>query len=183
MFGYKCQECHQGTVRKTVIKDFPARFNRIPFTVPDAVVGVCDRCGAQHFNLQETLRWRRLFEESLEKKGKVLSPAEITELRQSLGLSIGDFATLIGSTRQDISIWEKPDRDAPPSRTADLMMRLVRAARDNGSVAVLDFLLNDAHQAGVEIALNKNGKPHARKSPHVRTKAPSKPRRAAATRR
>jgi DNA-binding transcriptional regulator YiaG len=179
MFGYKCQECHQGTVRKTIVKDFPARFNRIPFIVPDAVVGVCDRCGAQHFNLQETLRWRRLFAESLEKEGKVLSPAEITELRQSLGLSLEDFATLIGSTRQDVSTWEQPDRSASPSRTADLMMRLVRAARDNGKIAVLDFLLNDARQAGVEIALNKNGKPHARQ-PRTASKVPPKPRRRAA---
>lgn len=66
MFNYKCQECGRGTVRPTRITNYQTKFDEEPFTVPEAVIGVCDICGARHFNAQEWKRWRRLFEEQRE---------------------------------------------------------------------------------------------------------------------
>ena len=66
MFGYRCQECGRGTVQETRIAEHETRFGGERFVVPDAIIGVCDACEAQHFNAGERKRWRRLFDEGRE---------------------------------------------------------------------------------------------------------------------
>ena len=61
MFGYECQECGEGTVKETKIKDYEARLSNCSFIVPEAIIGVCDICGAQHFDANETKKWREYF--------------------------------------------------------------------------------------------------------------------------
>ncbi len=63
MFGYKCQECGRGTVQATTVKDYQTKFDGEPFTVLDAIIGVCDACGARHFNAKERKGGRQLFTE------------------------------------------------------------------------------------------------------------------------
>lgn len=60
-FGYRCQECGKGTVLKTVMAQYRTKVNGQPFMVENAAVGVCNRCGAEHFDPIETMRWRMLF--------------------------------------------------------------------------------------------------------------------------
>ena len=68
MFGYKCQACGQGTVQPTTMVDYQTKCDGALRIVHEAVIGVCDTCGAQHFNAKERKRWRRLFEEQGEEK-------------------------------------------------------------------------------------------------------------------
>ena len=68
MFGYKCQECGRGVVQATSLRDYEAKFEGSSLAIPEAIVGVCDACGAQHFSAAERKRWRRLFEENRESK-------------------------------------------------------------------------------------------------------------------
>ncbi len=155
LFEYPCPECGLGTVRTMRILNYKTKIKGFPFVVDEALIGVCDRCQAESFAPEETKRWQELFYHSLEARQAFLSPQEITELRTALGLSMEDFARLIGCTRQSISAWEKRDRTSPPTRMADLIMKLVRRALYAGTVDVLTFLLNEARKWSVVIELRR----------------------------
>lgn len=155
MFEYPCPECGRGTVRTTRVHNYKTKIKGYPFVVDEALIGVCDLCHAESFAPEETKRWENLFSRSLEASQAFLSPEEITELRKALDLSMEDFARLIGSTRQSISMWEKEERVSPPLRTADLLMKLVRQSHQAGPVDVLTFLLNEARKWGVVIELRR----------------------------
>jgi putative zinc finger/helix-turn-helix YgiT family protein len=150
-FGGKCEACGQGTVRPTVFRDFVTAFERIPFVVPEAVIGVCDACGEQGFSLAEYERWQALFRRWLDEQQQVMPPAGIRALREQLGMNKSDFAALLGVTRQALHYWEKDDREVPQSRSVDLMLRLLRESLDKGAVDVPRFLLAVAGAQGVRV--------------------------------
>jgi putative zinc finger/helix-turn-helix YgiT family protein len=155
LFGFSCPECGQGTVRSTRILNYKTKIKGYPFVVDEAVIGVCDRCGSESFAPEETKRWEELFYRTLEERHAFLAPQEIMELRTTLGLSMDDFARLIGSTRQSISAWEKPDRSTPPSRMADLLMKLLWESLRSGAIDVLPLLLGEAQKWGIVIELRR----------------------------
>lgn len=148
-FGYRCQECGRGTVVENRIAEYRTKIRGYPFTVRDAGVGVCDLCGAEHFAAQETERWERMFESDYSKH--FLTSQEIQELRKSLHLSMEQFAFLTGCTRQSVYNWERIDRTRPQSRMADLLLKLLRKSRDEGSVSVINALVEEARGLGVQI--------------------------------
>jgi len=152
-----CEECGVGAVRSTVRRNHEVKFDRVPFVVPEAVIGVCDKCGEEYVDAVEYKRWRRLFELGEEAAGGLLSPLEITSLRVGLWLSMSDFAALIGATRQSIHHWEKEDRVAPQSRMADLMLRVIDESLEEGEVDVVEFLAERAKRAGVAVRVPKAG--------------------------
>lgn len=156
LFEYTCPECGLGTVRTTRFLNYKTKIKGYPFMVDEALIGVCDYCQAKSFTPEETKRWEELFYRSLEARQVFLSPQEIMDLRKALGLSMEDFARLIGCTRQSIYNWEKADRTSPPSRMADLLMRLARESLHSGMVDVLTFLLEEAKKWGVVIEVRRS---------------------------
>lgn len=180
VYGFRCQECHKGTVRAETRKDYPVKLQRIPFIVPKAAIGVCDNCRAEYFDAREYKRWKKLFEEQQERTGGLMPAAEIRELRESLGMTMSDFAALIGATRQSLYHWEKDDREAPQSRMVDLMLRLLREGARHGSVSVVDFLHETARTAGIDVA--PPTQPPSGAIGVRRTKQSPRPRAAAARR-
>lgn len=150
-FGYKCEECGRGTVVEKLIPEYHTKIKGYPFVVKNAWIGVCNACGAEHFDARETERWERIFE--VEHTKHFLTPQEIQRLRKSLGLSMEQFAFLIGCTRQSLYNWLRADRSKPQSRTADLLMKLVRESHKKGEVNVIRFLVQEAEQFGIQIQL------------------------------
>lgn len=163
-FDYPCQECGKGTVVEQVIPEYHTKIKGYPFVVKDAWLGVCDRCGAEHFAVQETNRWERLFEEEHTKH--YMQPEEMRALQQALRLTMEQLAFLLGCTRQSLHNWVRPDRNRPQSRMADLLMKLVRESHAKGKVDVLPFLIQEARQFGIEIELGASKNALA-KSPMV----------------
>ena len=153
MFNYVCEKCGQGKVRKTSIKNLVTRFDGIPFTVPKAFVGVCDRCGAKHYNSQEWKRWRSLFQQAQLSRGNILSAAEIRALRKEMGHTVAAFSQLIGCSRQSLYYWESTSRKVAQARMADLMIKLVRESCSKGSLNVIDFLYREAASIGIRLPL------------------------------
>lgn len=143
-FGYQCQECGKGTVVAQVFPEYHTKIKGYPFVVSDAVIGVCDKCGARHYTILETQRWENLFEER--EKELYLKPEEIQEVWKSLGLSMEQFAALVGCTRQSLYNWGRPDSTIRQSRMADLMLRLVKESAKTGNVDVLNFLSREAEK-------------------------------------
>lgn len=162
LFEYPCPECGFGVVQTTKMRNYKAKIKGYPFVVDEALIGICNHCQARHFAPEETKRWEQLFSHTLEARQAFLSPEEITELRTALGVSMEDFARLIGSTRQSISTWEKAGRVSPPSRTADLLMKLVKQSLHTRTVDVLSFLLEEAKKWGVVIQLRDSTMPSAK---------------------
>src|SRR5229473_4032939 len=150
MFGYKCDKCGHGVVKANKVPKYETKIDGIPFSVENALIGVCDQCGAKYFNARETKRWRDLFFQQQLQKKCILTASGISELRGRMGLTIAEFARLIGSSRQALYLWESPDREAPQSRTADLLIQLVRESFIYGSVDAIEFLKASLRAAGVE---------------------------------
>lgn len=151
MFNYICEECGKGTVKAKVFDNYRIKIRGYPFVIDNAVVGVCEQCGAKHFNANETKRWEELYNKDLELKHVFLSPDEVKAIRKSLNLSMEDFAYLIGCTRQSIYNWEKKDREKPQSQMANLMIKLVKYSFEFGKVDVVSFLVEEAKKLGIEI--------------------------------
>jgi putative zinc finger/helix-turn-helix YgiT family protein len=150
-FGYKCQECGQGQVLERVFRDYKTKLKGYPLTVDTARIGVCDHCAAQHFDPNETARWRTLLDQ--QQSATYLRPTEIRELRKEMGLSMEQFSALLGCTRQSLYNWERGNRPSPQSRMADLFIRLVRKAHLVGQVDVLSFLTSEAARIGVNLGI------------------------------
>lgn len=158
-FGYKCEECGQGTVRERVFHEYQTKLKGYPLTVKNARIGVCDQCGAKHFDPNETVRWRTLLAEK--QVESYFQPADIRNLQNLLGLSREQFAMLLGCTRQSLYNWERPDRTAPQSRMADLFMRLIRESYVAGEINVLSFLTAEAGKLGFSLSISPKPNPTA----------------------
>ncbi len=171
VFGYKCQECGRGTVRSTNFADYSTKIQGYPLLIRNATIGICDSCGAKHFDAQETLRWKKEAEAAQNKL--VLSSQEIRELQQLFQLSMEQFAALIGSTRQSLHAWLKPHRVVAQSRMADLIMRLLRESYHHGKIDVLEFLTQQARLIGVELDVGKHQQSPARIVLFARKRSPS----------
>ena len=155
LFEYPCPECGRGTVRTTRVHNYKTKIKGFPFRVNEALIGVCDHCQAESFAPEETQRWEAAFQQALEASHAFLSPAEIRALRTSMDLSLEDFARLIGCTRQSVMAWEHSERTTPPSRMADLLLRLLQRAWADGTVNVTSLLLEEAKKWGVIIELRR----------------------------
>jgi len=173
MFDFVCEECRKGTVRERTINDFATKVRGYEFIVPTAVIGVCDNCGEQVFDPQEVRRWSELFTKYLESRGDLLSAHEVRMTRERLGLSIADFAKLIGSTRQSVYNWERQDRKIPQNRLADVLIRLVRESTTSGKVAVLEFLQDRARAGGENLAIRLTWNISVRRTEKILRFAPS----------
>lgn len=150
-FGYICQECGEGTVREQIFHEYKTRLKGLPLTVDDARIGVCDKCGARHFDQAETKRWKTLLDDKYAEA--YLQPSDIQDLIKQLGLSMEQFANLSGCTRQSLYNWQRPERSAPQSRMADLFMRLIRESQRVGAINVLDFLTEEAGKLGFDLEI------------------------------
>jgi len=155
LFQYPCPECGRGTVRTTRVHNYKTKIKGFPFLVDEAVIGVCDHCHAESFAPAETTRWEAAFQQSLEGQHAFLTPNEIRTLRTNMGLSLEDFARLMGCTRQSVMAWEHPERTTPPSRMADLLLRVLQRAWAEGPVDVLSLLVEQAKKWGVVIELRR----------------------------
>jgi DNA-binding transcriptional regulator YiaG len=142
-------------MRTIRVHNYKTKIRGYPFVVEKALIGRCNYCQAESFAPEETKRWEDAFFHTLETRHAFLSPQEILELRTVLGLSMEDFARLIGCTRQSVLAWEKADRSIPPSRMADVLMKLVRESLVDGQVDVLKVLLDEAQKWGVVIELRR----------------------------
>lgn len=154
MYNFTCQECGEGKIQAETRRDYRTKIGGYPFVVAEAVVGVCDSCGAEVFHPEELARWASLYEESIEERELLLTAELIRETREGLGLKRGDFARLIGCTRQSVYNWERPDRHSPQLRVVDILLRLIRASMIQEDVNVLRFLQEQAEAQEVHIQIS-----------------------------
>jgi len=148
MFNYICEECGKGTVKKKVFENYKTKIKGYPFVVDKAVIGVCDQCGARHFDANEAKHWKELYNKDLELKHISLLSDEIEAVRKSLGLLMEDFVYLIGRIHQLIYNREKKDREKPQSRMADLLIKLICLSCKGEKADIISFLVDEAKKLG-----------------------------------
>lgn len=156
-FGFKCSKCGKGIIRPREFTNYTTKIENQLFTVPSAIVGVCEVCDAKYFDPQERCRWIHLFHRYIEAKHVVLNAEEIKKIRSALQLTMEDFAHLIGCTRQSIYNWENRKRKQPQSRMGDLLIKLIRERLyKQDKIDILDFLINEASKIGISIKLKED---------------------------
>ena len=139
-------------MKTTRFQNYRTKIKGVPFVVPEAYISVCDKCDERMYSPQEVDRWETLFQASSPLN---VSFDEITALRGQLGLTVTDFAHLIGVTRQSIASWEKEERKSSPTRTAALLMRLVKASMEKGPIDVIDRLLEDNARQNIVLEVRR----------------------------
>lgn len=155
-FDGPCPSCEKGQMKITLFQNYPAKYKgAYPFIVPEAYISICDTCDERMVSAQELKRWDALFLEQLTEHQAFLTPSEIADLRESLGLNQKDFALLIGVTPKSLRGWEKSEQPHPASRSADLLMKLLRASLQSGSVDALSIVLDEASKWGVPLQVQR----------------------------
>jgi putative zinc finger/helix-turn-helix YgiT family protein len=104
-FPWKCRECGKPEVRPVIV-DYSTELEHdgrlYSVTIKDAQVLKCQACGSEI--LPHETHERLL--EALRKSAGLLMPSEITEERESLGLTQKTFAEMLGVAPATVSRWE-----------------------------------------------------------------------------
>lgn len=147
----KCPECKEGTIHKVIIEAYRAKLKGISFPVKNAEIGKCDSCDAELYSAKEIRRWERLLDEYLISEDLVPNSKQISDIREKLGLSVIDFAKLLGVTRQTVYGWEndkvKPLTIGPTS----LLLSLLNEEQNGNIRGIVDFVIKVAQERGIEI--------------------------------
>lgn len=121
--------------RPHLLKDYG-----FPLELVGAAVAACSKCRSEHAAVGRSERFQRCILEQVLAKPGPLTADEILFLRKSLGMTGGDFAGLVGVSREHVSHIEQGH--APNLGTAaDRLARLVIAARTDPSLVLLKKLL------------------------------------------
>ena len=165
MYPKKCGECG-GPVEESV-EAIASDLRGEMMNVDGIVHGRCARCGEVYLDLDAADRLQREAVARLRKARGLLTPAQIVELRNSLGLSQAAFEKLLGTGPKTVVRWEKGT--VFQSATADKLMRLLIAKPELADTLV------DADQRA-----SKAKAPRTRIRPDsVKAKAPATQRRKA----
>ena len=135
-------------MREKVIPAYRTRLGGVAVVVKDARVGVCDNCGESIVSAVELRRWREVHRAQLANEGHTPTPAEVRQVREHLGLSVAQFASLLGVTRQAVHAWEKDGGPLMPLGPGALLVGLLNPVSGEVASAVFVALLSAAHDRG-----------------------------------
>jgi hypothetical protein len=72
---YRCPHCRPGIVfRKTM--PFKTKVRNIEIDIPDAVIGICNKCGKKTFNAKELKRWEKILDDRVKEIAAGLTEAQ-----------------------------------------------------------------------------------------------------------
>lgn len=151
MAKVKCPSCGKGEMRIESIPEFETKLRGIPFVVKDAKIAKCDNCGEQLYNAKEVKRWEEILKMQLKAQGLLISPQEIRSLREVMGLSVANFATIFGVTRQTVYGWESDESSGVQLGPASLLLGLLTEEQSGSLTGICDFLVVSANNRGQEI--------------------------------
>lgn len=151
MSGYRCTKCGAGQMTPVTVGEYNARLGGIEFLVRDAKIRRCPECGEVAVGARELKRWRILLRQHLRERGQLPSGEDVRRLRGRLGVSISDFAGLMGVTRQTVYGWERKGEPMPLGPAALLLAALIQEASEEGSIRLLETLVCQARERGLAV--------------------------------
>ncbi len=174
MSRFKCPECGIGEMTPEVISNHTTKLGGIQVEVPNAHVSRCTNCGELSVGAAELKRWAQIQQQQLRGAGQLPSPAEVRATREALGLSVADFAKLLGVTRQTVYAWEREDLSALQLGPTSLLLGTLKEELDGHLDSVLAYLLQQSAKRGEAIRQSESlnlSVPHARRFSSSRPKS------------
>ena len=144
MAEFRCPQCAQGTMRTDTVLRHSTRLNGVPICVENASIERCDVCGETSVTATELKRWEAIRDDQLRSAGQTPSQREVRMIRESLRMSVSDFASLLGVTRQTVAGWEHPDTGGIKLGPAALLVQILGAEKAGRISTVRDYLLKAA---------------------------------------
>jgi DNA-binding transcriptional regulator YiaG len=138
-------------MEQVVERNHVVRLRGIPTVIPDARIGKCANCDRTQVSAVELRRWEGIQRESLLQSRQIPSPADIRSLRETLQLSVANFASLLGITRQTAHSWERTDTPGLQVSPATLLLGLLNAEVTGAFPGVLAALRLAAEKRGQAI--------------------------------
>lgn len=160
----KCPSCEKGKIRIEIIPEYETKLRGMPFVVKDAKIAKCDICGEELYNAKEIKRWEELLKKTLQAQNLLITPYEVKTLREDMGLSVADFSSIFGVTRQTVYGWESEKTSGVQLGPASLLLGLLGEEKSGSLTGIYDFLFASARNRGQEV-----------KSYQMETKEDSKP--------
>ena len=146
----RCPVCGKGEVAEEVIPRYDTRLGGVPVLVDNARIGRCSACGETYISAKEIERWRAIQRLQLQEAKHVPSAGEVTRIRESLGLTVSDFATLVGVSRQSVHAWERQGGGMAFGPASNLIS-LLRAEVEGKLSGVCLALVEAAKSRGQEV--------------------------------
>jgi hypothetical protein len=140
-----CTVCDQGTLEHREVTNKQVDFEGIRLTVPSATIYVCPSCGAESYSGKDLRTWQRLKQDQLIQSGQTFSPAAVTSIRERLHMSVAQFASLLGVTRQTVYGWEDTNGSGIKFGPAALVVSVLNRESDIKQ-SLLAELLRMAHE-------------------------------------
>jgi len=140
-------------MRLEIVPKHSARLGGVPVEVDNAQIFRCSECGEISVQAEEMRRWEDLQQSALREASLLPSPAEVKAIRESLSLSVSDFAAMLGVTRQTLHAWERPEGKGLPLGPAALLLKLLQKELDGHGGKVLDGLVRLAEKRGQRLPI------------------------------
>src|SRR5689334_21516133 len=121
----KCPACGRESMSREIVPNYQAKVGGLVVQVPQAELLKCSSCGEVVVGAEEMKRWQRIQQDRLRAEGHIPLPREVKEVREFFGLSVADFALLLGLTRQTIHAWEREAVGALQLGPAALLLGLL----------------------------------------------------------
>ena len=132
MASFKCPACGKGRMETQIVPNLETQFEGITIQIKDAEISKCTHCGEQSYGAQELQRWKEIKLAKLAKLNQIPSADVVKRVREHRGLSVSDFASLLGVTRQTVHSWERTEGGGMRFGPAALIVCLLdNEAQDN----------------------------------------------------
>src|SRR6267142_1441274 len=103
----QCPKCVGGEMELVTQPTYVTQIKGARVEVPNAQFWRCSLCGEKSVSASELRRWESIAHAIV--ASSLPSAANVKSIRERLGLSVSDFAAILGVTRQTIYSWERPD--------------------------------------------------------------------------
>jgi len=119
----RCPVCGTGTAKKVERKDYPARYNGEPVEVPSVEVFRCADCGEEFLTSEQARVLSVAVKNEVRKKLGLLSPEQITSIREKAGLTQAQLEERLGLGPKVVVRWESGK--VIQGKAADTVLRLI----------------------------------------------------------
>ncbi len=146
-----CPYCGAREMRAKTVAQYQTQIGGIPFAVKNAKMAECGNCGRKAFEAKELKRWELELRKHMQARGGLVTPKRVREIRESLGLSVSQFAALVAVTRQTVYAWEHDESAGMHLGPAALLLGLVADHLSGRQRGVVDYLVQSARERGQDI--------------------------------
>jgi HTH-type transcriptional regulator / antitoxin MqsA len=117
-----CAMCGSDRVKR-VRREFTAKYNQTPISIPKAEMFECAECGERFFTPEQAKALSLAIKREARKISGLLSPEQIVAIRERLGLTQTALEKLLGLGPKVVTRWETGR--VVQAKAADVALRLL----------------------------------------------------------